>query len=291
LDKPRTGLLSPLIPARQDFSIVTKLTSEEWHQRFSQQARWTANLREHLYARAGLENARRILEVGCGTGALLSEWVKASPARPEIIIDRSGQKNIPPDLNVHGLDLDRNYLSLARRQAPSAWLVQADAHFMPYAEASFDLLYCHFLLLWVREPRQVLAEMARLLRPGGSLLALAEPDYGGRIDYPPELIELGRQQEEALRRQGAETRLGRRLVSLFHQAGLQDVEIGVLGGQWRGAPSQVEWQVEWAVLQNDLEAFMPCGELDRWRAIDAQAWKRGERVLFVPTFYAWGRKA
>ena len=269
---------------------MTRLTPYDWHQRFSQQARWTASLRNYLYARAGLENAQRVLEVGCGTGALLDELIRKPSLRPSVIIDRSGQINIRPDLAVHGLDLDQGYLSLARRHAPTALLVQGDAHHLPYSEASFDLLFCHFLLLWVREANQVIAEMTRLLRPGGSLLALAEPDYGGRIDYPPELAEIGRQQEESLRRQGADTRLGRRLKSLFTQAGLQDVEVGVLGSQWQGAPSQAELQLEWTVLENDLGDYIDSNELERLQAIDAQAWERGERVLFVPTFYARGKR-
>ena len=94
--------------------------------------------------------------------------------------------------------------------------------------------------------------MRRVTRPGGWVLAMAEPDYGGRIDYPEDLIYLGELQETALRRQGAETRLGRRLSALFHAAGLQEVETGVLGGQWRDAPSLEDLAREWEVLEVDL---------------------------------------
>jgi SAM-dependent methyltransferase len=270
---------------------MTKLTPHEWHQRFTQQARWTASLRNHLYARANLENAQRILEVGCGTGALMGELIRKPLSQPKIIIDRSGQINIRPDLKIHGVDLNSSFLSLARRYAPAASMVQGDAHSLPYAGAAFDLLYCHFLLLWVHDPDQVIAEMVRLLRPGGSLLALAEPDYGGRIDYPPELADIGRQQEEALGRQGADTRLGRRLKNLFNRAGLHDVEVGVLGAQWQETPSQSELHLEWSVLRNDLADLIDSSELERLREIDAQAWQLGDRILFVPTFYAWGKKA
>jgi SAM-dependent methyltransferase len=270
---------------------MSRLSPDDWHERFSQQARWTSNLRNHLYSRAGLENAHRILEVGCGTGALLVELARKPPTRPIVIIDRTGQINIRPDLAVHGLDLDRPYLSLARRYAPTSLLVQGDAHGLPYAEGSFDLIFCHFLLLWVRDASRVIAEMRRLLCPGRSLLALAEPDYGGRIDYPSELAEIGRQQEEALRRQGVDTRIGRRLKSLFTQAGFRDVEVGVLGAQWEEAPSQAELQMEWDILENDLEKCVSQSELKRLQAFDKDAWQRGQRVLFVPTFYAWGKKA
>ena len=44
-----------------------------WHARFLQQAAWTRDLRTYLFERAGLAQAQRVLEVGCGTGAILSE--------------------------------------------------------------------------------------------------------------------------------------------------------------------------------------------------------------------------
>jgi SAM-dependent methyltransferase len=267
----------------------------DWHARFTQQAGWTEALRRYLFERAGLAPGQRLLEVGCGTGAVLSS-------------------SILQDCQLVGLDLDREFLQQAQQNLaaiprnigytqPSSHtltpgihtdrtvaLVQGDAHKLPYGDAAFDIVFCHFLLLWVRDPAQVVGEMRRVTRPGGWVLALAEPDYGGRVDYPEDLIELGRLQEAALRRQGAETRLGRRLSALFHAAGLVEIETGVLGGQWRAAPTAAERQQEWDVLQADLGAAVPSAELSRLRRLDEQAWLRGERALFVPTFYAMGKK-
>lgn len=244
-----------------------------WHARFVQQARWTKELRHYLFGRAGLDSARRVLDVGCGTGVLGSELLTLTAA------------------TVWGLDLDEAHLAFATRNAPGVSYTQGDAHWLPYSRGAFDLVLCHFLLLWVTDPLQVVSEMKRVTRPSGVVVALAEPDYGGRIDYPTPLDRLGAWQQESLRRQGADPLVGRRLAGIFHQAGLVEVETGVLGGQWRKPPSSAELDLEWIVLEDDLKQLADTGEIagiQRLRSLDRQAWQNGERILFVPTFYALG---
>lgn len=247
------------------------LSVSAWHRRFLQQAGWTFSIRRSLFARAGLERARSVLDVGCGTGVLSAEV--------------SGQAQ-----SVYALDLALESLQFARTAAPVAAYTQGDAHQLPYPGDCFDIVFCHFLLLWVADPVRAAAEMKRVTRPAGSVLILAEPDYGGRIDYPSELARMGALQAEALTRQGASTNMGRRLGEILGQAGLQVLETGLLGGQWTSPPSPDEWQNEWTVLRADLQGMLSAAELDRLQEIDRQAWQEGSRVLFVPTFYAWGRK-
>ena len=62
--------------------------------------------------------------------------------------------------------------------------------------------------------------MVRVTHPGGFVLALAEPDYGGRIDYPTELSQIGDWQKNALKQQGANPLMGRELRSIFSHAGI-----------------------------------------------------------------------
>lgn len=243
------------------------LSLSDWHQRYLQQATWTRDLRAHLFAQVNLAGARRILEVGCGTGALL------------------GEMQVPPIL--HGLDLHFAHLQFARQQVSKAHFATGDGHVLPYPSATFDLSFCHFLLLWVSDPLQVLREMARVTRPGGFILALAEPDYGGRIDHPPELAQLGTWQEAALQKQGADPLIGRRLASLFASAGIEKGGFGVVGGEWQLPLAETERQSEWQVLLSDLGEPHQV-ELQALRRLDDAAWERGERVLYVPTFYAWG---
>jgi hypothetical protein len=47
--------------------------------------------------------------------------------------------------------------------------------------------------------------------------------------------------------------------------------------------------MEWKVLREDLGSQVSQRELDRYERIDRVAWQAGTRMLFVPTFYAWGK--
>ena len=242
----------------------------DWHARYQQQAHWTKNTRDYLFNRAGLDTAKRILEVGCGTGAL---W--------EHLPAPTGTAN-------HGLDLRLDSVKQARFNAPGLFAVNAAGEHLPYPQACFDITFCHYLLLWVQTPGLILREMARVTRPGGAVLALAEPDHAARIDHPPELQPLGEWQTAALIRQGINPRMGRELASAFAEAGIKLIENGVIGGGW-SVLSTAETEQEWAVLEDDLAGQVLARNIHPLRRQDEQARSAGVRVLFVPTFYAWGR--
>jgi SAM-dependent methyltransferase len=190
---------------------------------------------------------------------------------------------------VCGLDIEIKRLQFANASLTNAYLCAAGGREIPFPDNSFDLCLCHFLLLWVKEPLLVVLEMRRVTRPEGAVLALAEPDYGGRIDYPDELTPAGDRQRKSLLEQGADPLVGRKLRSIFNKAGLKDVETGVLGAQWLKPPTKEEIDLEWEVLQHDLQDMINREELEIMRSQEYASWNHSERVLFVPTFYAWGR--
>jgi SAM-dependent methyltransferase len=240
-----------------------------WHRRYLQQAAWTRELRLYLFEKAGLAQARRVLEVGCGTGAILGDLSTRAA--------------------LQGLDLDPDALTKCRLAAPTALLARGDALSLPFPSQIFDITYCHFLLLWVKDPLQALREMRRVTRSGGSVLALAEPDYRARTDKPDELAVLGKQQTESLRSQGADPGLGARLADLFFRAGIRIVETGAIQSRGKEALAIHEWEDEWAVLESDLAGRVTADEIQRMKVVDQGARARGERVLDVPTYFAWGQ--
>ena len=239
-----------------------------WHIRYTQQAAWTRRLRDYIFEKIDLTNRSPVIEVGCGTGAVLSE--------------------IPGHLELHGLDIDASALAECRVHVPGAWLVRGNGLELPYPDNFFDVVYSHFLLLWVGKPLQALLEMKRITQPGGQVIAFAEPDYRQRLDRPEELIRLGEWQTEALARQGADPGLGARLADLFFQAGIRIIETGTIQGREQ-EPSLNDWEIEWDVIESDLKGWVPKSDILKMKRLDMQAREKGTRLLHVPTHFAWGQ--
>jgi ubiquinone/menaquinone biosynthesis C-methylase UbiE len=93
---------------------------------------------------------RDVLEVGCGTGLLLRHL--AAFAR-----------------SARGVDLSPGMLERARARGLS--VVEASATELPFPDASFDVVCAFKVLAHVRDVRRALTEMARVVRPGGHVIA------------------------------------------------------------------------------------------------------------------------
>jgi SAM-dependent methyltransferase len=243
----------------------------EWHDRYRIQAGWTQSLREQLYQISNLRNANRIIEIGSGTGVIISE----------IASQFHGQ--------TYGLDIAHEANTFSHSLDSGTLYITGDGHSLPFPHASFDATLCHFLLMWVCDPETVIGEMRRITKANGWILALAEPDYGGRIDYPPEFDEIGQLQIQSLIDQGADPMIGRRLKALFSSVGLVDIQVGVLSGEWTGSPTPEELESEWHTMAADLHHKLSDEALEEFRRADTEAWRSGSRILFIPTFYAIGR--
>ncbi len=111
-------------------------------------------LRRELAARA----RGRVLEIGIGSGLNLPLY---DPARVEAVL---------------GIDPSHLLLTLARRQAEGrsfpVWLVQAGAERLPLRDASMDTVLSSWTLCSIPDIGTALAEIARVLRPGGRFLFL-----------------------------------------------------------------------------------------------------------------------
>ncbi|HSR29942.1 MAG TPA: methyltransferase domain-containing protein [Anaerolineae bacterium] len=249
--------------------MTTKLTPGEWNVQFSRQASWTRATRAYLYRRANLVRAARVLDVGSGTGVVTEELAARCQGR------------------VIGVDLDPSMVAFAQARGGRAEYRLGDGHDLAFDAGWFDVVACHFVLMWCRDPVQVAQEMVRVTRPGGAVLVCAEPDYGGRIDHPD--LPLGHWQSEALRREGAKPWMGRRLRGLFALPGVRQMDVGVIPGLWDLPTMRAQFEAEWALWERSLVDVVPPNDLARCKAADLAAIESGERLAFMPVFYAMVR--
>lgn len=164
---------------------------------------------------AGLQPGMRALDVGCGTGAVAR--VMASIAGPGLVTAF--------DASAARLEQGRQ---LAERDGLSLDFVRGDVLALPFAGATFDLTWARFLFEYLAQPRQALAEMIRVTRPGGAVVVA---DLDGQLDqlYPlDDAVTLDlREGLRLLEETGFDRHVGRKLHYWLYAAGLRDIAIEV----------------------------------------------------------------
>lgn len=104
-------------------------------------------------ARAVSARAMTVLDLACGAGAMARELAR-------------------PGRTVIGIDTSMTGLALARQRGPGPW-VQGDALRLPFADASLDAVVSSMGMVVIQPTARLLAEVARVLRPGGMLAFVA----------------------------------------------------------------------------------------------------------------------
>lgn len=119
---------------------------------FGQDKRWRKNVRNHTTA------GMKVLEVGCGPGSFA--------------VDIVGVDLTCLDPSEEMLHVAKHRVGLARKQRgeAEATFVQAVAEDMPFEENTFDFVCCLFSFRDFKDKKQGLAEIFRVLRPGGQLV-------------------------------------------------------------------------------------------------------------------------
>jgi ubiquinone/menaquinone biosynthesis C-methylase UbiE len=127
--------------------------------------RWSRRLAPLLIGFGGLADGERVLDVGCGTGSLTF----ALPAAARLA-------------GVTGIDLAEPFIAAAtaRNSDPRLRFEVGDACALPYANGSFDRAYSCLVLHFIPDAAQAVAEMRRVVRPGGAVVAAVWDNYGGQ---------------------------------------------------------------------------------------------------------------
>lgn len=146
--------------------------------------RWSQKLAPLFIEFAGVDNGERILDVGCGTGSLSFALARAADLGEIAAIDYS-------PVFVEEV--------IRRNTDPRIKIRQADACALPFEGGTFDRALALLVLHFVPEAGKAVAEMRRVVRPGGVVAAAVWDHLGGMpgmrmmIDTVAVLSEAGRQ--------------------------------------------------------------------------------------------------
>jgi SAM-dependent methyltransferase len=218
--------------------------------------------------------AARVLDVGCGLGdsaVLIAGHLDGG--------------------EVVGVDQSEPLLAEARARAAAAGasveFVPGDAAALPFDDASFSAAVTERTLQHVASPAEVIAEMARVVRPGGVVLAV-EPDWAtlvldsGDADVADAVVD-------AVRAQVRHGEVGRSLRRLMVDADLVDVVVSVESH----ATDSLMVARHLGLLDEGLvavreQATFPADRLDRWVSDLEHDQEVGTFTASLSLFVAWG---
>ena len=111
---------------------------------------------------AGVEAGQRVLDVGCGPGALTAELVRRTGAHAVAAVDPSA-----------------SFVAAMRERYPDVDVQQATAEAIPHPAATFEAAIAQLVVHFMTDPVAGLGEMARVTRPGGTVAACVWDYEGG----------------------------------------------------------------------------------------------------------------
>ncbi len=174
---------------------------------------------------AGIAAGRRVLDVGCGPGALTTELVQRLGAAAVAAVDPSAQ-----------------FVAAARERHPGVQVRIAAAEELPFADGEFDAALAQLVVHFMDDPVRGLAEMARVTRNGGVVAACVWDHTGGHTPLAPfwdAVHELDPNATDESRLAGGHEG---HLTELCTKAGLRDVEETALSVSVEHATFEEWWE-------------------------------------------------
>jgi ubiquinone/menaquinone biosynthesis C-methylase UbiE len=200
---------------------VTFNVAADAYDRFMGQ--YSSQLSAQLADLAGIEAGQRVIDVGCGPGALTAEVVRRLGANAVSAVDPSEQ-----------------FVEATRTRHPGVDVQLASAEDLPFGDDEFDAALAQLVVHFMADPVAGLAKMQRITRPGGVVAASVWDVGGGRAPISP-YWKSARELDANLT--GESERAGGReghLAELFEAAGLRELEQAELS-----ATTEYETFEEW----------------------------------------------
>jgi len=170
----------------------------------------------------------RWADVGCGNGAFT-----------QMLVERCAP------IEVQGLDPSEAQLAFARQRLANQPVVfqPGDATALPYGDAAFDAAVMALVIFFVPDPARAVAEMARVVRPGGSVSAYAWDILGGGFPYAALQEEMAALGTPSLGPPSPEASRMDNLQALWTGAGLVQVETREIRVQRTYADFDAFWKI------------------------------------------------
>jgi SAM-dependent methyltransferase len=193
--------------------------AETFHASAEAYDRWVGRYGPQLAAAliefAGIEPAMRVLDVGCGPGALSAS-----------LVGRVGAAN------VCAADPSESFVEAFRSRLPDVEVVLASAEELPFADGEFDAALSQLVVNFMNDAERGVGQMARVTRPRGTVAACVW-DYTGEMTLMRAFWDAAREidpERGAAADEGAVMRWCREgeLAELWAKAGLADVRSGEL---------------------------------------------------------------
>ena len=187
--------------------------------------RYSVLLSAQMADLAGVRAGQRVLDVGCGPGALTAE-----------LVTRVGAAN------VAAIDPSKPFVEAVKARQPGVDVRLAPAEELPFDDDAFDAALAQLVVHFMSDPVRGIGEMARVVRPGGVVAACVWDHAGGK--GPLALFwdvarSLDREVADESHLPGV--REGH-LAQLFAEAGLRDVESTVLSADLEHAGFDAWWE-------------------------------------------------
>lgn len=155
-----------------------------------------------------------ILEAGCGVGAQTKIIAKKNPECKFLSID------------ISEISIEEAKIMAEQMDMKNVQFEQADLYKLNYDDETFDSIIVCFVLEHLKNPTQVLGELKRVLKKGGTIVAI-EGDHGSTFFYPDSIAahQAIDCQVQLQSLNGGNSNIGRELYPLFKSVGLSDTFI------------------------------------------------------------------